>query len=384
MTLPGQMDRLLSALARLILGGVFILSGFVKAVDPLGTAYKLQDYFSAAGVEWMHPLSGPLGITLNTIEFLIGCGILFGWFRRLHSALGLGMMFFFTPLTLYIALTDPVPHCGCFGDAWIISNWQTFFKNVWLLAAAILVYRNARKRPVTKSQAKAFCGLGIATAFILGLSVYAVLYLPLIDFRPWKIGNHIPTLLEASAPPIVGHTFMYEHKETGNTQRITEDELMSEGVPDPDTWRFVDRRTDVVDPGIPAAIENFTIHDEWGEDYTTFYIKDQEVLLIVVIDDLQATRTSVVVEQIEQLATSAAESGIPLIVLTSSPFEDIHAFAAEHLLSFPFYQSDERALKTMIRSNPGLILLRQGTVMAKWPHRRIPSTWDDIDQQYLK
>ncbi len=366
------------ALSRTVLGSLLAISGFVKAVDPLGTAYKIQDYFAVAGLEQLNHFALPLAILLNTSEFVIGCAILFGWVRRISSALGLGMMIFFTPLTLYIAIANPVPHCGCFGDAWIISNWQTFFKNLGLLAAAIVVYRNARQRPVAKPRRRAVFGLGSSTVFILGLSVYALLYLPVIDFRPWRIGNHIPTLVETGTPPVVQHSFTYQHKETGETKAITEKELASEGVPDPDYWRFVDRRTDVVAPGIPAQIENFSIHDEWGEDYTTFYIADHDVLLIVVIDDLQATRASVVVEEVEPLAASAAENGISLIALTSSPFEEIHAFATEHLLTFPFYQTDERALKTMIRSNPGLILLQQGTVKGKWPHRRMPSTWDEM------
>lgn len=373
----GTIGKVIATLARLLVGGVFMLSGFVKAVDPMGTAFKIQDYLSVADMEWLFPAALPMGIILNTVEFVLGFAIVLGIARRPASWMALLMMLFFTPLTLYIALTNPVPHCGCFGDAWVITNWQTFFKNVLLLTASVIVFQQRLKAGPLNSPIWTVAGLGMSTLIIVGLTFHALLYLPLIDFRPWKIGNHITSLLQAGTPPVVEHTFIYQHIQSGELMRIAEANLMSEGVPNPEEWRFLDRDRRVLDPGIPAVIQNFSIHDDFGEEVTELYINAGGDLLIVVAYDLQTTRLPAFIA-IQKLADSAADHGIPLIALTSSPFEKANAFADQHHLALPFYQSDDRALKTMIRSNPGLILLRDGTVTDKWPHRRIPATWEEI------
>ncbi len=201
-------------LSRIVLGGIFIFSGFVKAIDPLGSAYKFTDYFLAFDVEWLSFSALPAAIILSTLEFIIGAGVLLGVRIRLSALGALLFMAFFTPLTLYIAITDPVPDCGCFGDAIIISNWETFYKNIFILAAAIVVfiYRKQISVPWNRFTDKMLAF--VLTAGIIALSVYCLLYLPVIDFRPWKVGNDVSELVIPTEE--VAETYLiFENQETG-------------------------------------------------------------------------------------------------------------------------------------------------------------------------
>ncbi len=308
--------RYIVYISRILFGAVFIFSGFVKAIDPLGSAYKFQDYFLAFGTEWMSFAALPMAILLSTLEFIIGMGVLFGIKMRWSAWGALLFMAFFTPLTLYIAITDPVPDCGCFGDAIIISNWETFYKNVVVLAAAIIVflYRKQIKPPWSKTIDHAL--MILVTAGILLLSAYCLRNLPIIDFRPWKVGNDV-------------------------------------------------------------EIGFFYIEDEFGEDLTDQYLSEPGYVFMVIAHDLHRTNTRAFHETITPLAREARQHGHLFIALTGSTVYAIEEFRHEHQTPYPFYLSDDIELKTIIRSNPGLVLIKDGVIKGKWAHRNIP-TFEEI------
>ncbi len=359
-------------ISRILLGVVFIFSGFVKAIDPLGSTYKFQDYFTAFGMEWLSPLALVFSIALSSIEFIIGFAILLGLNTRISSWGGLLFMVFFTPLTLYIALGDPVQDCGCFGDALIISNWETFYKNIFILAAALVVFLYRMKIPPLISKKADNLLIVVFSVLILGVSVYSLRNLPLIDFRPWKKGNNVAEMLRP-APEVAEIFLLFENQETGEVKEYPVSDYPWDDPEWNAVWKYKDQRREIIQPAKDAPISNFFVQDYMGYDITDALIAHPGYQLIVVAYDLGKTNSRAFVRRINPLAAQAASLGIPLVVLTASSWEDIEAFRHENQTPYPFYQSGEIALKTIIRSNPGLLLMESGVVVDKWAHRNIPS-----------
>lgn len=366
------MVKVIVWLSRILLGGVFIFSGFVKAIDPLGSAYKFQDYFMAFGADWLLFSALPLAILLSALEFVIGAGVLIGFGMRLNALGGLLFMAFFTPLTLYIAIADPVPDCGCFGDAIIISNWETFYKNIFILLAAIIVYVHRNKITPPWGRLANNALLVASTVGVVWLSVYCLRNLPVIDFRPWKVGADI-TQLVISTPEATAVYLIFEHTQTGERH-----EYPSHDYPwnDPDfteNWQYVDQRREIISPAIEAPIENFYIENEFGDDLTEIYITDPGYLFMIVVPDLLRTNEGAFKKRIAPLADAAMEHGYTFIGLTGSSLSAVEDFTKAHNINFPVYLSDETELKTIIRSSPGLVLMKDGVVKGKWAHRNIPA-----------
>jgi len=366
-------------ISRILLGVVFIFSGFVKAIDPLGSAYKFQDYFMAFGTEWLSFTALPMAVLLSTLEFIIGVGVLFGIKMRLSAWGGFLFMLFFTPLTLYIAITDPVPDCGCFGDAIIISNWSTFYKNVVIMAAAVVVflYRNKIRPPWSKFADNLL--MVLVTAGVLLLSAYCLRNLPVIDFRPWKIGNDVTELVMPTEE--VAETYLiFEHEETGETREYPADDYPWDDPEWAAVWSFKDQRREIIQPYEEAEIDAFYIEDEFGDDLTDFYMTEPGYLFMVVAPDLYRTNTRAFENAITPLWRQAEAEGHTFIVLTGSTLDAIGEFTEAY--DTPprelFYLSDEIELKTIVRSNPGLVLMKDGVVKDKWAHRNIPEL-DEIE-----
>ncbi len=367
--------QLLVFVSRLFFGVVFILSGFVKSIDPLGTTYKLQDFFTAFRLEWLFPAALPFAVFLSSLEFLVGFAFLLGLKPRIIAPVGFIMMVIFTPATLYIALTDPVPHCGCFGDAIILTNWETFYKNILLLAAAAVVFFNREKIRLFSSHATDGYRALFAGVFIVSLSLYCLTYLPLMDFRPWKIGNDVSAYISAEQGPSPEVDLVFKNRKTGAVKKYPADDYPWDDPEWTDVWEYEARIQEAGEfRRTESPIENFIIVDASGEDITEPIINRSGYQYLVVAYDLHTTNQSAFYDRVNPLAENAMEHGYPFLVFTASSYETIDAFRERQNAAYPFYQSDERALKTIIRSNPGLVLLKDGVVMGKWPQRRIPSS----------
>jgi hypothetical protein len=351
----------------LLLGGVFIFSGFVKAIDPLGFTYKIEDYLRAFGgiYESFAVVAFPVAILLSTLELLIGLNILLKIHIKFSSVLALLFMLVMTPLTLYIALKNPVTDCGCFGDALVISNWATFYKNVVLIIIVIvlLVFNKKIINPLKpKAQSiisVAFVGIGI------GLSVYCYLHLPLIDFRPYKIGVNIPNaMLVPDGAPTDEYSTSFIYEKNGVQKEFT-----LENYPKGDTtWKFVDQKSVLLSKGYVPTIHDFTIVNGQFDDITEKVIYNQGATYLLVMYDLSKASEEGA-KRAEEIYQKAIKSGTLFYALTGSADEDVQDFIQKTGVTFPFCKTDPITLKTIIRANPGLVLIKNGTVVDKWNWR---------------
>jgi len=357
-------------LSKAILGLLFIYSGFVKGVDPVGTQYRIEDYFMAFGTDWAMGLALPLSVVMNAWEFILGIIVLFSIRIRFTRWLLLLTMAVFTIVTINDALYNPVPDCGCFGDALIISNWQTLYKNLVIDALLLLVFFSASK---SGSYFPAKVEAGIFIVFLLGFvwfEFYNIRHLPMMDFRDWKVGNKM--MHEDPLPK--EYYLSYKNTESGE---ITE--YLSPDYPYNDsswmaTHEFVSQR--VVDPNPP--LHDLGIEDVGGNDVTPMIVENPDLQFVLVAEYLDETSLKKI-EEINKFIESCNEQGIAFVTLTSSIPEEVEAFKSKYKLETEFYFSDDISLKSMIRSNPGLILLKEGVVLDKWHYNDFPKFEEEMD-----
>ncbi len=359
-------------ISRVLLGLVFMFSGFVKGVDPWGTAYKFADYFNAWGMERLSPFALTFGILLIIAEFSIGTALIFDVFISFFSLTALLFIIFFTGITLIIAISNPVSDCGCFGDAIILTNWETFYKNIFLILLALIVFSLRNRFKPTKQPVVPATLNGIMIVAFAYLINYSFNHLPVIDFRPYKIGTNIPEAMaipENAARDIYKNTFVYKNKNTGEEKDFTE-----ENYPWKDSlnWQFVSMDSKLIRKGYEPPIHNFIIESADGEDVKDFYLYDKGYTFILVVYN-QDKVDPAAMPAIKKLAEYAINHNMNFIGLTSAIQEKTEQFKEKNGLSFDFFNGDEITLKTMIRSNPGLILLKNGTILGKWHYHDIPS-----------
>ncbi len=363
-------------LCRFVLGGTFIFSGFVKAIDPLGSFYKIQDYLVAFGMGEWFPSYAMLffAILLSAIEFCIGIFLFMGIRRHLASSLALLLMCVMTPLTLYLAIADPVSDCGCFGDAVVLTNWQTFGKNVFLIFAAIVVFRE-RKQLIRFVTLKVEWMVSLYTIlYIFVLSFGCLKDLPILDFRPYRIGINIVEGMEVpeGAEPSIFETRFVLEKD-GNRQ-----EFGLEDYPD-STWTFIEARTILKKKGYEPPIHDFSLLEvETGEDITERVLSDDGYTFLLIAHRIEEADDSNI-DLVNEVYDYCVEYGYTFYGVTSSSEEEIEYWCDRTGAEYPFCQMDDITLKTIVRSNPGLLLLKHGTILNKWSNNRLPDEYDLTD-----
>ncbi len=370
-----RLDRVISVwtnLCRFFLAAVFIFSGFVKAIDPWGTSYKIRDYMEAFGITGALPDFLPFlaSVVQAIVEFCLGVYLLFGIRKRLTTLLLLVIMGVMTPLTLWLAWTNPISDCGCFGEAVKLTNWETFVKNVFLLVAAISVYRWRDRLVVLVTHRFGWLVSLYSFLYILAMLVYCCYALPVFDFRPYRIGADIRKGMEIpnGAEPTVYETRFILQKE-GREKEFTLDDY-----PD-STWTFVDSRTVVKKQGYEPPVHDFFIlRQEDGEDITDEVLDDEGYTFLLVAHQLDRADDSSI-DLINELYDYCAEYGYGFYCLTSSSDGDIAEWAERTGAEYPFCIADNTTLRTMIRSNPGLMLLKKGVVVNKWSVNNIPDEY---------
>lgn len=353
--------------ARLLFGATFLFSGFVKAVDPLGTAYKVTDYFEAFGVPTFDVLSIALAFLLITIEFCIGFAQFFNVKLKESSYVAALFMLVMTPLTLYLALENPVSDCGCFGDAIVLTNWETFYKNVVLCLLLLVVIITQRVNRPWLSEWGSWLFLAIAMLFSLGICTYGYTHLPFIDFRPYKVGNNITEGMQIpDDAPLDEYKTTFVYAKDG-----VEKEFSLENYPAEDsTWTFVRQNSVLIKQGYVPPIHDFSIVTDQG-DITDIVLETPGFTFLVVSHKLEKANLNAV-PQVVQIISWAKNKGIPCYWLTSSYQEQVDDFKQKYNISIPFGATDDITLKTIVRANPGLVLLNQGTVVAKWHCNQLP------------
>ena len=330
------MKKVCVNICRMLLAVVFILSGFVKAVDPMGTQYKINDYLAAMHLSTMLPdwAALTMAVGLSALEFSLGVFMLFAIRRRLTSRLMLVMMLLMTPLTLWLALTNPIHDCGCFGDAVVLTNWQTFWKNVVLLAAAVVVALWPKQMFRFVSESNQWIVVNYTILFVLGIAGWSLYDQPQFDFRPYKVGTDL----------------------RDGWQR---------------TWEGED---------LPYA-DLFLERTDTGEDITEEVLTDEGYTFLLIAPHLEQA-SDAHLDQINEIYEYSEVFQYPFYCLTASGPQGINRWRDLTGAEYPFCQTDDIVLKTMIRSNPGLLLLKDGVVIRKWSHNRLPSmlTSDPLDR----
>jgi triosephosphate isomerase len=355
-------------IARLLLALTLILSGFVKAVDPLGTQYKISDYLGAMHLSPYVPdlLTLSASVVLSAVEFVLGICLLFAIRRRLVTRLTLAIMIIMVLLTLWLALANPISDCGCFGDAVVLTNWQTFWKNVVLLAVAVLVSRWPLEMPRMIGRSNQWIVFNYAVLFILFISGYSLYDLPMFDFRPYHIGANIKegmTVPEGAQLPQFETTFILE--KDGQRQEFT-----AENYPD-STWTFIDSKTVQTAKGYVPPIHDFSIISDEGEDITDEVLTHEGYTFLLVSPHLEYADDSQL-DRINQIYEYSLANGYTFYCLTASTEQAISRWQDITGAEYPFCSTDETTLKTIIRSNPGLLLLKKGTIIRKWSHNSLP------------
>ncbi len=360
-----MIQKIIDQFSRYFVGGLLIFSGLIKLNDPVGTQIKMEEYFEVFAEDFgsfFHffiPWALEIGVILIILEIALGVAILIFWRMNLTAWMLLLMMTFFTFLTFYSAYFDKVTDCGCFGDAIKLTPWESFTKDVVLMVFVLHLFWY---RKSYQSVLRTLTGHGVVLAVVLisfFLGVYAIRHLPFIDFRAYRIGNNIPQQMLPLEQPIIEYTFEKDGKEEQATQFLSSE----------DGYKYISSRVLNEDKTKPK-ITDYSVSSPDGEDKTQ-YTFDGAKLLIIIFDVNKASAKNI--DAIREL-TKQLEGKVDCFVLTSSGSDVMEAFRHEHQLAVPYYYADATVLKTIIRSNPGIALWNNGTVLGNWHHNDTPSS----------
>ncbi|MDR0873221.1 MAG: DoxX family membrane protein [Prevotellaceae bacterium] len=380
------MKKIIVNLLRFIFAAVFIFSGYVKAIDPLGFTYKITEYLEKFGgfFQSFDILAFPFAILNSSLELLIGIALLLGIYRKKTIILAMLFMAIYTPLTLYIAIFNPVTDCGCFGDALVISNWTTFWKNIVLdiIIVTLFIYRNDII-PFLGRKIRVIAVI-FAAIFCVGLSVYCYRHLPLIDFRPYKIGTYIPEKMEYpedAARDEFATILTYKNNANGEQRDFKLNGSTVIDIKDnteyafgdfAKEWTFVAQTSKLIKKGYEPPIHDFSITTDEDGDITEEVLADTNYTFLLIAYKLEKADQTHSAE-INKIYDYAQSQGYKFYCLHSSLNEDLIDYVQEGDAKYPFATADETTLKTIIRANPGLLLLKNGTILNKWHYNDLPA-----------
>ena len=364
-----QTKKALFRVCRLILGALFIFSGMTKCIDPMGGAIKVEDYFIAWGLDsapWW--LCMALSSVQNIVEFTAGFMLFCGVYVEVAAVVALAFMAFFTPLTLYIAIADPVSDCGCFGDALKITNWQTFGKNVFFLAVAILVFawRHVDDKPSKSWKQMSMSLLGLIIASLVTLK--GVTDEPIIDFRPYAVGTDIRASMSVpEGAPATEYKTTFILEKDGVLKEFDEATYPYDDT----TWVFRDSRSEVISEGYVPPITDFTFTTAEGDVVTDQLLDSPTPVFLAISPKLESVGDDDMAKLGRQFEL-AQNNGFQFYVATASTGKAFEKARAKAGVALEFLSADETMLKTIARSNPGLVVLQNGIVVAKYNINHLP------------
>jgi uncharacterized membrane protein YphA (DoxX/SURF4 family) len=367
------MNKIFRNAARLLVAVLFIFSGFVKCVDPSGFAIKMEEYLLAFGMESLIPLSLAFSILMCGAEMLVGFMLLFNLRIKWAIWITVALMAFYTPLTLWLAISNKVTDCGCFGDAITLTNWQTFLKNVVLDAFTVVLVLN-RNRYSSNIKGLYQWGLTGGLAILcLWFEFFNLNHLPIIDFMPYKVGVNIPQAMiipEGASQGKYGPTTLIYEKD-GKKKEFT----LQNYPADDSTWTFVETKTKVIEKPYEPPIHDFNINSSDGQDYTNTILSEPGKTLLVLSNSLSEA-SKVNIDEINRLVELAISKGYKVYGLTASLPEEVEYYKEKTRATYPIYNMDETTLKTMIRANPGIMIIQAGTILGKWHHKQLKKLRD--------
>jgi len=358
--------KIITEFCRLVLGITFLFSGVVKAIDPVGGVIIMESYFVAFGLTALNPIALFASINLSAIEFLLGLCILMAVYRKITTFCMLVFMSFMTLLTLYLAIFNPVHDCGCFGQAIIMTNLQTFLKNALvLMPASVITFIYYKKMTPVFTYNVYWFTVVFGYLFVVVFTFYNYYHLPSIDFLPYKIGVNIPQQMSFpdDAPQDIYH-FVYE--KDGKKKAFKPEEAPL----DDDSWKFVSRK--LIKQGYLPPITAFDLYDENGNNVADNILENEKGVFLLVSPALEKASDQHI-DEINNIYDYAIEQDMLFYCATSSPPEHINTWIQNTGAEYPFLTADDVMLKSLVRANPGLVLLQSGTVLYKWNHNDIPS-----------
>ncbi|NRF41567.1 BT_3928 family protein [Pedobacter foliorum] len=373
--------------SRIFVGVLFIFSGLIKANDPLGFGYKLQEYFEVFHMPFLSGMATGIAILLCVFEIVLGALLLFGFWRKQVTTGLLVVIIFFTFLTFVSAAFKVVTSCGCFGDAIPLTPWQSFSKDLVLLAMIVYLFKNRdRINPVT-NDARWQSGLfAIVLTFSLMFSQFTYSRLPILDFLPYKVGASLPELMKipAGAKPDE-YLIMYnmKNKETGETKVMSDKDYLKTEIWKDENWEIVgEPESKLIKKGYEPKIKDLQITDASGTDYTKELIENPYYNLVIVAYNLKDANEEGMAK-LNAVALNATEQfNIRSVLLTSSSAQNADEYSKRMKLFSEIFYADAVPLKSMVRANPGILLLKNGVVINKWHYNNVPS-FDELAEKYF-
>ncbi|ARV09095.1 DoxX family protein [Winogradskyella sp. PC-19] len=360
-------------ICRIFVGVLFIISGFIKLNDPLGFSYKLQEYFSSdvLNIPFLEPYALAISVFVVVLEVVLGVFLLIGYKKKFTIWMLLGMIVFFTFLTFYSAYFDKVKDCGCFGDALKLTPWESFTKDVVLLVLILVLYIGRKYiKPIFKSLPNSIISL---LSFIVSLwfAYHVLMHLPAIDFRAYKIGNNLQdemAIPEDAAKPIIEYTWTF--KVNGEEQEF----VTNGSYPNVEGGEYIGVETKEIDAGYIPSIQDFTIESD-EEDLTNYFLEKDNLVMVTMYNVYNSEKEGLL--KLKNFTDDAIKKGYTVIGLSASGNEAKQQLKADYNLNFETYLCDEKVVKTIVRANPGIFILENGTVVNK-------VHWNDIEDIQLK
>jgi len=381
------MKNIILSFSRIFVGLLFIFSGLIKANDPLGFGYKLQEYFEVFHMSFLSGAATGIAILLCTLEIVLGALLLLGfWSKKVAWGLLL-LIIFFTLLTFVSAAFKVVTSCGCFGDAIPLTPWQSFSKDLVLLVLIIIIFvLKDQINPVFKKEGTQRNIAVAITLVALGFGIFTYNALPIIDFLPYKVGVHIPTQMiipPGEKPDEYEIMYHLVNKKTKEEKDMSDKAYLKTEIWKDNNWEIVGEPVQrLVKKGYEPKIKDLKITDASGTDYTKELIENPYYSLVFVAYDLNNTNHAAI-GKLNALAINATKQfNIRTVMLTANSAQDAEIFIKKNNLFSEVFYADAVPLKSMVRANPGVLLLKNGVVVNKWHHHNVP-TFDQLSRKYF-
>ena len=390
MTLTQQRTKTnyLLGFCRIFTGLLFIFSGFIKANDPTGFGYKLQEYFEVFHLTAFNEYATAIAVVICGFEILLGALLLLRLYGNTVAWGLLLLILFFTFLTFYSAFFEVVTSCGCFGDAIPLTPWQSFSKDLVLLALILVIFFNRKQlRSIIKGSGNQFVVTMITAVISLGIGIYTVNYLPFIDFLPYKVGNNLPSLMvlpEGKQGDLFEQIYTMKNKKTGETKKVNDKTYMADKLWEDESWEIIgEPESKLVKKGYDIPIPDLLITDADGADHTQEIIANPYYNLIIVAKDLSTANIDAI-QKINQSAIQLTKdyNGLRVVLLTASASKDAQYLSDKMQLIAEIFYADLVPLKSMVRANPGVLLLKGGNVIGKWHYNNFPDA-KSIEDEFL-
>jgi uncharacterized membrane protein YphA (DoxX/SURF4 family) len=382
-----MLKKSLFQFSKWFVGILFIFSGLIKANDPIGFGYKLQEYFEVFHLNFLNGWATGIAVLLCVLEIVFGALLLLGIFRNFVVKGLLATIIFFTFLTFVSAAFKVVTSCGCFGDAIPLTPWQSFSKDILLLILIVFIYLNKELiQPVTEKPGVQSALFAVVFTASLLFGTFTYNYLPIIDFLPYKVGSNIPENMKIPEDaPVDEYLIMYDlkNKKTGETKTMSDKEYMSKEIWKDENWEVTGSPSrKLIKKGYEVKIKDLLITDASGTDYTKEIVENPYYNLVIVAYNLNETNEDAIAKT-NALALNAAEQfNIRTVLLTSNSAQDAEKFSKRMKLFMEVFYADAVPLKSMVRANPGVLLLKNGTIVNKWHYHGLPS-FDELVEKYF-